>query len=214
MIVRLNQSSRHPWLPVLKVSSDVQIVYYPHPTLRHVSRPVKRVDRELRGVVAQMFELMYEANGIGLAANQVDLPLQLFVLNLAGRSGDGEELVFINPVLSRPKGMDVAEEGCLSLPGVVADVQRPAQIELTAFDLSGYEVRLQAEGLLARAIQHEFDHLQGVLFIDRVSESDKRLIEEELSEFELEFSALQASGAIPDDATIAKRRKSIEEKYC
>jgi len=192
----------------------VQIVNYPHPTLRYVSRPVKRVDRELRDIVAKMFELMYEANGIGLAANQVDLPLQLFVLNLSGRSGSGEELVFINPVLSRPKGSDVAEEGCLSLPGIVADVQRPAQIDVTAFDLSGNEIHLQADGLLARAIQHEFEHLQGVLFIDRVSESEQRLIAEDLSEFELEFAALRTSGAIPDDATIAERRKSIEEKYC
>lgn len=192
----------------------MQIVNYPHPTLRYVSRPVKRVDRELRDIVAKMFELMYEANGIGLAANQVDLPLQLFVLNLSGRSGSGEELVFINPVLSRPKGSDVAEEGCLSLPGIVADVQRPAQIDVTAFDLSGNEIHLQADGLLARAIQHEFDHLQGVLFIDRVSESEQRLIAEDLSEFELEFAALRTSGAIPDDATIAERRKSIEEKYC
>lgn len=192
----------------------MQIVNYPHPTLRYVSRPVKRVDRELRDIVAKMFELMYEANGIGLAANQVDLSLQLFVLNLSGRSGSGEELVFINPVLSRPKGSDVAEEGCLSLPGIVADVQRPAQIDVTAFDLSGNEIHLQADGLLARAIQHEFDHLQGVLFIDRVSESEQRLIAEDLSEFELEFAALRTSGAIPDDATIAERRKSIEEKYC
>ena len=214
MIVRDRSRRAAVLIAILKVNHFVQIIHYPHPTLRYVSRPVKRVDRELHGIVARMFELMYEANGIGLAANQVDLPLQLFVLNLSGRSGSGEELVFINPVLSRPKGSDVAEEGCLSLPGIVADVQRPAQIDVTAFDLSGNEIHLQADGLLARAIQHEFDHLQGVLFIDRVSESDQRLIAEGLSEFELEFAALRTSGEIPGDATIAERRKSIEEKYC
>ena len=94
----------------------MEIVTYPHPTLRHESKPVKRVDAELREIVQEMFHLMYEARGVGLAANQVDLPLRLFVLNLESDPDKSEEFVFINPVISKPKGSEEKEEGCLSLP--------------------------------------------------------------------------------------------------
>ncbi len=104
----------------------MKIIHYPHPTLRHRSKPVRRVDAKLKSMISEMFDLMYEASGIGLAANQVDLPLRFFVCNLAGERGEGEELVFINPVISRPKGNEEREEGCLSLPGVCAPVKRPA----------------------------------------------------------------------------------------
>ena len=104
----------------------MEIVHYPHPTLRHQSKPVRRVDTELREIVREMFRLMYEAEGVGLAANQVDLPLRLFVVNLGTERGEDKELVFINPVISGPKGNDEAEEGCLSIPKVYAPVRRPA----------------------------------------------------------------------------------------
>ena len=113
-----------------------------------------------------MFVLMYKANGIGLAANQVDLPLQLFVINLGGNPEEGEERVFINPVISQPRGQAEGEEGCLSIPEVNGTVLRPEKIHVSAFDLSGTEIDETANGLLARAIQHEYDHLHGVLFID------------------------------------------------
>ena len=96
----------------------MQIITYPHYTLRYKSQPLTRVDAALRKLVAEMFDLMYEANGVGLAGNQVDLPLRLFVVNMAAEPGEGEELVFINPVLSQPKGKEEGEEGCLSLPGL------------------------------------------------------------------------------------------------
>lgn len=100
----------------------MKIITYPHPTLRRVAKPVRRVDAELKRIVREMFDLMYEAKGIGLAANQVDMPIRLFIVNLEAEAGKGEELVFINPVLSRPKGSDEAEEGCLSLPGLYGPV--------------------------------------------------------------------------------------------
>ena len=192
----------------------MEIVLYPHPALRHKSRLIQRVDRELRSIVGEMFELMYQARGIGLAANQVDLPLQLFVINIAGEQGQGEEAVFINPVVSRPKGTGVAEEGCLSLPGINGQVSRPAQIHISAYDLLGNEVDLTASGLLARAIQHEVDHVNGVLFIDRISDSEKKQIEPELEEFVLEFNGRRDAHAIPSDDEILKRLKSIEARYC
>lgn len=193
---------------------DLEIILYPHPTLRHKSRLIQRVDRELKSIVVEMFDLMYQARGIGLAANQVDLPLQLFVINTAGEQGQGEEVVFINPVISRPKGTNVAEEGCLSLPGINGQVSRPAQIHISAYDLSGNEIDLTADGLLARAIQHECDHINGVLFIDRISDSEKKQIDSELEEFVLDFNGRRAANAIPSDNEILKRLKTIEARYC
>lgn len=192
----------------------LQIVHYPHPTLRHRSKPIKRVDSELKAIVARMFELMYEARGIGLAANQVNLPFQLFVINTTGEKGSGEEMVFINPVVSQPKGTDSAEEGCLSIPGVNGKVSRPAHVHVSGYDLTGNEIDLAASGLLAKAIQHEFDHLQGVLFIDRISEGEKKHIAPELEEFELEYQSQLDSGKQVDEAKNRSQLKTWEEKYC
>ena len=100
----------------------MEIITYPHPTLRYKSKPIKRVDAQLHDVVREMFELMYDANGVGLAANQVDLPIRLFVVNLEADPEKGEELVFINPVIRMPKGTKEHEEGCLSLPGLYGNV--------------------------------------------------------------------------------------------
>ncbi len=192
----------------------MQIVQYPHPALRFKSKPVKRVDRELKEIVQQMFELMYEAKGIGLAANQVDLPLQLFILNLAGEKGQGEERVIINPVIASPKGVSEAEEGCLSLVGINARVARPEQVHIQGYDLSGNKIDLTVDGLFARAVQHENDHLQGVLFIDRIAESTRKLIDDQLYEFEVDFQSKQSTGELPDHASILLRLKEIEVKYC
>jgi peptide deformylase len=148
---------------------SLKIIQYPHPTLRHVSKPLKRVDAELRKIVAQMFELMYEHEGIGLAANQVDLPYRLFVTNVQGKPDAKEtECVFINPVLSRGRGQAEEEEGCLSIPGVYAPVTRNETIRVQAYDLSGDEIEGEVDGLMARVLQHETDHLDGKLFVDRL----------------------------------------------
>lgn len=192
----------------------MKIVQYPHPALRYKSKPINRIDRELKTLVREMFDLMYAASGIGLAANQVDLPIQLFVINLSGAADEGEELVFVNPVLSSPKGSHEAEEGCLSIVGVNAQVARPETIHISAYDLSGREINQTVNGLLAKAIQHEADHLEGILFIDRISESSKRQIDGELEEFEIDFDNQRSTGEIPDDAAIFKRLADIESKYC
>lgn len=194
--------------------ADLKIVQYPHPTLRYQSKPVKRVDSELRSAVARMFELMYEARGVGLAANQVDMPLQLFIVNSAGKPDEGEELVFINPVISRGKGRSQDEEGCLSLPGVYGPVTRPAQVTVTAYALDGTEINRDLDGLMARVVQHENDHLNGVLFIDRMADADRKQIDFELAEFELEFRAHRELGRIPADADIHSRLTMLEAKYC
>jgi peptide deformylase len=194
--------------------TDLKIVQYPHPTLRHQSKPITRVDSQLKHIVEQMFDLMYEAKGVGLAANQVDLPIQLFVINTTGKRGEGKEQVFINPVVSMPKGKDEYEEGCLSIPSVGAPVIRPEQVHVSAFDLSGNEIDMTVNGMLAKVIQHEHDHLNGVLFIDRVPESCQRQVEMELVEFKIQFDSMRATGEIPDDETIRKRLAAIEARYC
>ncbi len=192
----------------------MHIIQYPHQTLRHKSKTIRRVDNELKDIVAEMFQLMYQAKGIGLAANQVDLPLRLFVINTAGDPNEGEEMVFVNPVIDSPKGTSEAEEGCLSLPGVHGMVARPEQIHVSAYDLTGNEIDMVANGLLARAIQHEYDHLQGVLFIDRVSDSAIKQIEDELDAFTREYRAKLETGSILSDEDNAKRLAEFEEKYC
>ena len=192
----------------------MEVIQYPHPTLRHRSKAIRRVDQALKEIVERMFELMYEHKGIGLAANQVDLPLRLFVVNTEGNKETGEELVFINPVLQSPKGSEEAEEGCLSIPGVYGNVVRPASIRVSAYDLKGNEIEREATGILARVIQHENDHLDGVLFTDRVTESSKKALADELDAFEIEFRSQREAGSVADDEAIKKRLAEFEARYC
>jgi peptide deformylase len=192
----------------------LKIITYPHPTLRHASKPVRRVDAELRNIIREMFDLMYESNGIGLAANQVDLPLRLFLVDLAAKRGEGEEWVFINPVLSQPKGTDEAEEGCLSLPGMYGNVIRPKTIRVQAYNLAGQEVNAEFSGLMARCVQHEFDHIEGVLFPDRMDPLTRASFADQLSEFEADFRSRRTTGDIPSDELLAEQRAEWEAKYC
>ncbi len=190
----------------------VQIINYPHPTLRHVSKPLKRVDAELRSIIHKMFELMYEHQGIGLAANQVDLPYRMFVINPQGKPEAAEsEQVFINPVLSQPKGRAEAEEGCLSIPNVYGNVVRAEKITVNAYSLEGEEVRAEVDGLLARVIQHETDHLDGRLFVDRLSPTGQMTVHDALAELEIEFQSKRERNELPDDQQIAQRLQELEQ---
>jgi peptide deformylase len=190
----------------------LQIIQYPHPTLRHVSKPLKRVDKELHEIVRGMFELMYAAKGVGLAANQVDLPYRLFIINLQSDTGAADqEFVFLNPVLTSRKGNAEAEEGCLSLPGLYGDVKRPERIVLNAYSLAGQELTMELDGLFARAVQHEIDHLDGILFIDRLSPTGEMAVRDTLEEFEIQFAGHRQRGEIPDDDAIASRLAELEK---
>lgn len=181
----------------------MQIVQYPHPSLRWKSSDVTRIDAELRDIVRSMFDLMYEAGGIGLAANQVALPLRLFVMNPSGDPAEPDsEYVFINPDITSRKGSEVSEEGCLSLPELFADVRRPQRVTIEAYDLEGQGFEMTLEDLPARVVQHELDHLDGVLFIDRVSESIQRELAPRLADFEMLFRRQQELGGIPSDAAL------------
>lgn len=192
----------------------MEIVNYPHPALRHKSKPVRRVDARLKETVAEMFELMYEANGIGLAANQVDLPFRLFIVNLAAQKGEGEEYVFINPVVSKPKGNEEKEEGCLSLPGLYAPVKRPERVTFNAYNLQGEELTADLDGMMARVVQHETDHLDGKMFIDRLSATHDLAVRPEIEQFEEDFLRARENNEIPNDEQVAKRLAELEQEYC
>ena len=172
-----------------------------------------RVDADLKKMINTMLDLMYEAKGVGLAANQVNLPLRLFVCNPAGNREEGEEFVFINPVISKHKGSEEGEEGCLSMPGLYRPVIRPASIHLQAYTLAGQQIDVDLDGFLARIVQHETDHLDGVIFTDRLSETGKLDVQDALEEFEMDFLSKQRNGQIPLDEDIAQHIRTVEERY-
>ena len=146
------------------------IIILPDKRLRLVSEPVKAIDREVKTLVADMFETMYDAPGIGLAAIQVGVPRRLVTMDLSKKEEAQQPRVFINPeVLWRSDEKAKYEEGCLSIPEFYEEVERPAQVRVKYLDLEGREQELEASGLLATCLQHEIDHLNGVLFIDHIS---------------------------------------------
>jgi len=192
---------------------SIRIVKYPHPVLRYTSKPIRRVDVELRKIAEQMLDLMYEAEGVGLAANQINLPLRIFVANPAGKRGEGEEFIFINPELQLPKGSEVDREGCLSLPGLYGDVRRSKQIQISAYDLQGNSIERQLDGFLARIVQHEYDHLEGKFFFDRMTDDQRSEIEVGLDELESEFRGQQSTGAMLPNDQLVEALAEWEKRY-
>ena len=194
--------------------ASLQLITYPHPTLRHRSKPILRVDARLKELVEEMFEIMYEFRGVGLAANQVNLPIRLFIANPSGNKDEGPELVFINPEVNKAKGIAEAEEGCLSLPGINANVKRNKSLQINAYDMSGNEIKADIDGFLGRIVQHEIDHLDGVLFIDRLAEEIPRPLAEQIQAFEAMYEAKQKSGAIAQNEELHAQLLEWELKYC
>jgi peptide deformylase len=192
----------------------LQLITYPHPTLRYRSKPIARVDAQLKSLIDEMFDIMYEFRGVGLAANQVNLPMRLFVANPSGDKEEGPELVFINPVINRAKGSAEAEEGCLSLPGINAQIKRNKSLQINAYDLTGREVNTEVDGFMARIVQHEIDHLDGVLFIDRLAEELRRPIQEKIDALEAAYESNQSSAGTLDVDAWKNEIAEWERKYC
>ena len=158
-----------------------QIIILPDKRLRLVSKPVEKVTSDIRKLADDMFETMYDAPGIGLAAIQIAEPLRLITMDLAKKDEEGETKrqprVFINPeILSSSQERSVYEEGCLSIPEYYEEVERPARVRLRFTDLDGKQHEEDAEGLFATCIQHEIDHLNGVLFIDHISKLKRDMV--------------------------------------
>ncbi len=194
--------------------SQLGVLLFPHPTLRYTAKPIKRVDAVLHQIVMRMFELMYEHRGVGLAATQVNLPIRLFVMNSTGHRGEGQERVLINPIISRPRSNEEQEEGCLSLPNINGNVIRAKTIGVNAFDLNGQELNEDFSGFDARIIQHETDHLNGMLFIDRMNEGSMVDIVDELGFLTTDFESRQRTAAIAPNEALVAHIAGWEAKYC
>ena len=167
---------------VLRATAPLQLCYYGDPVLRKRAEPVAEITEAERQFAEQMLETLYATgNGIGLAATQVGVLQRLIIVDI-GEDDDEtyEPLVLFNPEILSFDGEIVAEEGCLSIPNVTAEVKRPEKVVVEGIDIQNESVHIEADGLLARVLQHEIDHLNGVLFIDRISGLKRQLLKDEL----------------------------------
>jgi len=166
--------------------SILDIIKVPDPVLKQVAQPIDKVDEKIRKQMDNMLETMYDAPGIGLAANQVNLLNRVLVMDLTKRDEDESEeetsekggpIVMANPqIIWESEEISVMEEGCLSIPRQYAEVQRPARVRVKYLDYNNKEAELEAEGLLSHCVQHEIDHLNGVLFIDYLSSLKRNMM--------------------------------------
>ena len=169
--------------------SQRKIVIEPDPILREKSEILEKVDDELRNLLDDMLETMYAAPGIGLAAVQVGVLKRLIVIDISKEKEKKNPLFLINPeIISKSKKTSIHEEGCLSLPGHFAEIERPAECQIKFIDYDGKEQELRVNGLLATCIQHEIDHLNGVLFIDYLSKLKKDMIVKKLIKYKKELN--------------------------
>ena len=163
---------------VSEIMAKLKILEFPDPSLRTKASPVETVDDELRTLIGDMFETMYEAPGIGLAATQVDVHKRLLVADVS--PDKTEPHVLINPEIIEKDGVTATDEGCLSVPGYYEEVERAEHIRVRFLDRNGEQQEMEAEGLLAVCIQHEMDHLDGKLFVDYLSETKRQRIRKKL----------------------------------
>lgn len=158
--------------------ANLTILHFPDERLRTVAKPVEKVDDDLRAFIDDMFETMYDAPGIGLAATQVNFHQRLIVIDVSEEKN--EPLVLINPEILEKEGEEEMDEGCLSVPGIYEKVQRADRIKVRALDRNGEPFELETGGLLAVCIQHEIDHLDGKLFVDYLSTLKRQRIRKKL----------------------------------
>lgn len=167
---------------------QMHLRFYPDPVLRKRAEDIPTVDEAVRVAARRMFDIMYEAQGIGLAGPQVGWSGRIFVVNLSGERDEPDaELVFINPELSDFEGESVVEEGCLSFPDLRVDVTRPEQVRIRARGLDGEMFEIAADKLMARCVQHENDHLDGILFVTRIPITARMTIRKALKQLEREY---------------------------
>ncbi|GMH05554.1 hypothetical protein Nepgr_007394 [Nepenthes gracilis] len=186
----------------------LKIVEYPDPRLRAKNKPINTFDDNLKKLIDEMFNVMYKTDGIGISAPQVGINIHLMVFNPTGERGEGEELVFINPrVIKYSKNMTLFSEGCLSFPGIYADVERPLSIKIDARDITGSKFTVNLSGLPSRVFQHEFDHLQGVLFFERMTEEVLERISAELEALEKKYE--DGTGLPSPEKIGARKRRKV-----
>ena len=158
------------------------ILTEPNPILRQISKPLDKVEEEQQKLMDDMLETMYYAKGIGLAAIQIGVPLRIIVIDVSKDENKKQPMFFVNPIIqNKNSDFSTYEEGCLSVPNQFAEINRPSTCEVEYLDYYGGKKKLKAEGLLATCIQHEMDHLEGILFIDYLSKLKKSMIIKKLS---------------------------------
>jgi peptide deformylase len=171
-----------PPSPYLRLMAVRTIITAPDPRLKAISTPVEKVDGEIRRLAEDMADSMYAADGIGLAAVQVGVPKRVIVMDLDQKDGKKDWRVFINPkILWASEEKVFYEEGCLSVPEIYDDVERPSRIKAEYLDLDGKRVEIEADGMLATCLQHEMDHLEGILFIDHLSRLKRAMLLKKLT---------------------------------
>ena len=158
----------------------LEILKYPHPLLKKRSQEIEKIDENTRHLIQDMIETMYQAPGIGLAANQVGRPVRLIVFDVTQKENGRNPSVLINPEIIETEGDQTVEEGCLSVPDLFSDVKRSAKVKIRGIDAKGNSLELCGEGMLATVLQHEIDHLDGILFIDRLSSLKRALYKKRL----------------------------------
>lgn len=153
------------------------LIILPDPLLRQISQPIERFDADTKRLASDMLDTMYDAPGIGLAAVQIGIDRRMLVIDVAREGEEKTPLVFINPlVIASSDERSVYEEGCLSIPDYYAEVERPATVTVNYYDVDGKPQTVEADGLLATCLQHEIDHLNGVLFIDHISRLKREMV--------------------------------------
>jgi peptide deformylase len=175
--------------------AKLTILEFPDPRLRTRAQPVERVDAELGRLIDDMFETMYAAPGVGLAATQVDVHRRFMVIDVS--DSKNVPLVFINPQILEREGVRSHEEGCLSVPGIYADVERADRVRVRATDRHGQEFEIWADGLLAVCVQHEIDHLDGKVFVDYLSPFKREQVRKKLAKAAKEKQADNAAAEAP-----------------
>ena len=163
----------------------LDIVYYGDPRLEKVSEPVTNFDGDLYRFVKDLFETMYFTDGVGLSSPQVGVNKRVLVIDTSGGNDRSKQVALINPVIVQVSGEQKGPEGCLSFPGLFADVKRPNVVNVKAQDVNGKEIEVEGSGLLARALHHEIDHLDGILFIERMKKSDRENIVKKMKKMSL-----------------------------
>jgi peptide deformylase len=194
------------------VQPGKEIVKYPHPALRHPAKPVVSIDAEIRKYAGRMLELMYKHEGLGLAAPQIALPVQLLVMNFAGDPNQKEqECVAINPVIVEKHGSQEGNEGCLSFPDLYQKVRRAKTVLVRAYNLDGQLYEAKCSDLPARLWQHEVDHLHGRLFIDVMGMVGRLASRTMLKDFERDYRLAQKRGTIESDEELKKRLGELDK---
>lgn len=160
----------------------LKIRTYGDPVLREECKKVEKIDGSIKKLASDMLETLKSVGGVGLTANQVGEPKRIFAVDRSRFLLDEPPLVVINPEIVEKKGKQIAEEGCLSIPGIWADVTRPLKLKIKGIDLDEKEIEIEGEGILSRVLSHEIDHLNGLFFVDRLSSIEKRLLSKKLKQ--------------------------------